>query len=124
MECFKPTLVFFHKDKKVLSAKEGEAAKALERLKAVQEEGQKDAEELEAAQQHFKAVSAGLSANEDGEAATLAGQMMTCKNDISKAETEAKQVTFSPKGISGNYIQMNTWWIITIIMFCVSLRLK
>lgn len=68
----------------------------MERLRAVQDEGQKDAEELEAAQQHFKAVSAGLSANEDGEAATLAGQMMTCKNDLSKAETEATQVTFSP----------------------------
>lgn len=80
----------------MLSAKEGEVVKAMERLRAVQDEGQKDAEELEAAQQHFKAVSAGLSANEDGEAATLAGQMMTCKNDLSKAETEATQVTFSP----------------------------
>lgn len=90
-------MTFFQKDKKVLSAKEGEVAKAMEGLKAVQEEGQKDAEELEAAQQHFKAVSAGLSANEDGEAATLAGQMMTCKNDMSKAETEATQVTCSPK---------------------------
>ncbi|KAB5518512.1 hypothetical protein PHYPO_G00166920 [Pangasianodon hypophthalmus] len=84
-------------DKKVLSAKEGEVAKAMERLRAVQEEGQKDAEELEAAQQHFKAVSAGLSANEDGEAATLAGQMMTCKNDMSKAETEAKQAQMKLK---------------------------
>ncbi|KAF4071583.1 hypothetical protein AMELA_G00275090 [Ameiurus melas] len=84
-------------DKKVLSAKEGEVAKATERLRAVQEEGQKDAEELEAAQQHFKAVSAGLSANEDGEAATLAGQMMTCKNDASKAETEAKQAQMKLK---------------------------
>ncbi|XP_017317059.1 structural maintenance of chromosomes protein 2 [Ictalurus punctatus] len=84
-------------DKKVLSAKEGEVAKATERLRAVQEEGRKDAEELEAAQQHFKAVSAGLSANEDGEAATLAGQMMTCKNDASKAETEAKQAQMKLK---------------------------
>lgn len=90
-------MVFFLKDKKVFSAKEGEVTKAMERLKAVQEEGKKDAEELEAAQQHFKAVSAGLSANEDGEAATLAGQMMTCKNDTSKAETEATQVTLSLK---------------------------
>lgn len=71
----------------------------MERMRAVQEEGQKDTEELEAAQQHFKAVSAGLSANEDGEAATLAGQMMTCKNDMSKAETEATQVTFSPEHV-------------------------
>ncbi|KAI4883401.1 hypothetical protein NFI96_032452 [Prochilodus magdalenae] len=84
-------------DKKMMAAKEGEVAKAMERLKSVQEEGQKDAEALEAAQQHFKAVSAGLSANEDGEEATLAGQMMTCKNDISKAETEAKQAQMKLK---------------------------
>lgn len=77
-----------------MCAKEAEVAKAVECLKAEQAEGQKDAEALEAAQQHFKAVSAGLSANEDGAEATLSGQMMTCKNDISKAETEAKQVTF------------------------------
>ncbi|TSO98553.1 Structural maintenance of chromosomes protein 2 [Bagarius yarrelli] len=88
-------------DKKVLLAKEGEVDKATERLRAVQEEGKKDAEELEAAQQHFKAVSAGLSANEDGEAATLAGQMMTCKNDMSKAETEAKQQAQVKKMDSG-----------------------
>ncbi|KAG9260059.1 structural maintenance of chromosomes protein 2 [Astyanax mexicanus] len=84
-------------DKKMMAAKEGEVGKALDRLKAVQEEGQKDAEALEAAQQHFKAVSAGLSANEDGEEATLAGQMMTCKNDMSKAETEAKQAQMKLK---------------------------
>lgn len=47
---------------------------------------------MAAAQQHFNAVSAGLSSNEDGAEATLAGQMMACKNDISKAQTEAKQV--------------------------------
>ncbi|XP_072526481.1 structural maintenance of chromosomes protein 2 [Salminus brasiliensis] len=84
-------------DKKMMAAKEGEVAKAVDRLKAVQDEGQKDAEALEAAQQHFKAVSAGLSANEDGEEATLAGQMMTCKNDMSKAETEAKQAQMKLK---------------------------
>uniref|UniRef100_A0A4W4EZY5 SMC hinge domain-containing protein n=1 Tax=Electrophorus electricus TaxID=8005 RepID=A0A4W4EZY5_ELEEL len=84
-------------DKKMMSAKEGEVAKATKLLKAVQEEGQKDTEELEAAQQRFKAVSAGLSANEDGEEATLAGQMMACKNDMSKAETEAKQAQMKLK---------------------------
>uniref|UniRef100_A0A671RLL4 Structural maintenance of chromosomes protein n=1 Tax=Sinocyclocheilus anshuiensis TaxID=1608454 RepID=A0A671RLL4_9TELE len=84
-------------DKKMMSAKEVEVAKAMEQLKAMQEEGQKDAEALEAAQQHFKAVSAGLSANEDGAEATLSGQMMTCKNDMSKAETEAKQAQMKLK---------------------------
>lgn len=76
----------------MLVVKEKEVSKLTEQLQAVQEEGQKDSAALEAAEQHFKAVSAGLSTNEDGEEATLAGQMMTCKNDMSKADTEAKQV--------------------------------
>uniref|UniRef100_A0A665SYV0 SMC hinge domain-containing protein n=1 Tax=Echeneis naucrates TaxID=173247 RepID=A0A665SYV0_ECHNA len=71
--------------------KEKEVSKLMEQLQILQEEGQKDSAALEAAEQHFKAVSAGLSTNEDGEEATLAGQMMTCKNDMSKADTEAKQ---------------------------------
>lgn len=76
----------------MLVVKEKEVSKLMEQLQAVQEEGQKDSAALEAAEQHFKAVSAGLSTNEDGEEATLAGQMMACKNDMSKADTEAKQV--------------------------------
>ncbi|KAM6971763.1 structural maintenance of chromosomes protein 2 [Aplochiton taeniatus] len=84
-------------DKKMLVVKEAEVAKVSETLLASREEGQKDRAALEAAQQHFRAVSAGLSSNEDGEEATLAGQMMTCKNDISKADTEAKQAQMTLK---------------------------
>lgn len=76
----------------MLTVKENEVSKVMEQLQALQEEGQKDSAALEAAEQHFRAVSAGLSTNEDGEEATLAGQMMACKNEISKADTEAKQV--------------------------------
>lgn len=76
----------------MLTVKENEVSKVMEQLQALQEEGQKDSAALEAAEQHFKAVSAGLSTNEDGEEATLAGQMMACKNEMSKADTEAKQV--------------------------------
>lgn len=76
----------------MLTVKENEVSKVMEQLQALQEEGQKDSAALEAAEQHFKAVSAGLSTNEDGEEATLAGQMMSCKNEMSKADTEAKQV--------------------------------
>lgn len=76
----------------MLVVKEKEVSKLTEQLQAVQEEGQKDNAALNAAEQHFKAVSAGLSTNEDGEEATLAGQMMTCKNDMSKADTDAKLV--------------------------------
>lgn len=85
--------VFLHiQDKKMLIVKEREVSKVMEQLLAMQEEGQKENAALEVAEKHFRAVSAGLSTNEDGEEATLAGQMMTCKNDISKADTEAKQV--------------------------------
>uniref|UniRef100_A0AAQ5Z151 Structural maintenance of chromosomes protein n=1 Tax=Amphiprion ocellaris TaxID=80972 RepID=A0AAQ5Z151_AMPOC len=84
-------------DKKMLVVKEKEVSKLTEQLRAVQEEGQKDSAALEAAEQHFKAVSAGLSTNEDGEEATIAGQMMTCKNDMSKADTEAKQAQMTLK---------------------------
>lgn len=76
----------------MLTVKENEVSKVMEQLQALQEEGQMDSAALEAAEQHFKAVSAGLSTNEDGEEATLAGQMMSCKNEMSKADTEAKQV--------------------------------
>ncbi|KAF6737987.1 Structural maintenance of chromosomes protein 2 [Oryzias melastigma] len=84
-------------DKKVLVVKEKEVAKLSEQLQALQVEGQKNSAGLEAAEQHFKAVSAGLSTNEDGEEATLAGQMMACKNDMSKADTEAKQAQMTLK---------------------------
>lgn len=73
------------KDSKALVSKEKE-------LNVSEEECEKDAQALAAAQQHFNAVSAGLSSNKDGEEATLSGQMMICKNEIGKAVTEAKQV--------------------------------
>ncbi|KAG7238364.1 hypothetical protein INR49_030961 [Caranx melampygus] len=84
-------------DKKMLTVKEKEVSKVTEQLQTLQEEGQKDSAALEAAEQHFKAVSTGLSTNEDGEEATLAGQMMACKNDMSKADTEAKQAQMTLK---------------------------
>uniref|UniRef100_A0A8C9M8X7 Structural maintenance of chromosomes 2 n=1 Tax=Panthera tigris altaica TaxID=74533 RepID=A0A8C9M8X7_PANTA len=84
-------------DSKTLAAKEKEVKKITDGLNALQEASNKDAEALAAAQQHFNAVSAGLSSNEDGAEATLAGQMMACKNDISKAQTEAKQAQMKLK---------------------------
>uniref|UniRef100_A0A8C9Q6T2 Structural maintenance of chromosomes protein 2 n=1 Tax=Spermophilus dauricus TaxID=99837 RepID=A0A8C9Q6T2_SPEDA len=84
-------------DSKTLAAKEKEVKKITDGLHDLQEASKKDAEALAAAQQHFNAVSAGLSSNEDGAEATLAGQMMACKNDISKAQTEAKQAQMKLK---------------------------
>ncbi|KAJ6658253.1 hypothetical protein lerEdw1_020525 [Lerista edwardsae] len=84
-------------DSKALVAKEKEVKKITDALSALQEANKKDTEALAAAQQHFNAVSAGLSSSEDGEDATLAGQVMACKNNISKAETEAKQAQMKLK---------------------------
>ncbi|KAM6304252.1 structural maintenance of chromosomes protein 2 [Podargus strigoides] len=78
-------------DSQAFMSKEKELKKIEKELNALQEASGKDADALAAAQQHFNAVSAGLSSNDSGEEATLAGQMMICKNEISKAVTEAKQ---------------------------------
>ncbi|NXC08889.1 SMC2 protein, partial [Orthonyx spaldingii] len=79
------------KDSKALASKEKEVKNLEKQLNVSVEEGEKDAHALAAAQQHFNAVSAGLSSNKDGEEATLSEQMMICKNEIGKAVTEAKQ---------------------------------
>lgn len=81
-------------------SKEKELKKIEKELNALQEASEKDADALAAAQQHFNAVSAVLSSNDEGEEATLAGQMMTCKNEISKAVTEAKQVRIKALPVS------------------------
>ncbi|XP_061487725.1 structural maintenance of chromosomes protein 2 [Rhineura floridana] len=84
-------------DCKALVSKEEEVKKITDALSTLQEANKKETEALAAAQQHFSAVSAGLSSSEDGEDATLVGQMIACKNDISKAETEAKQAQMKLK---------------------------
>lgn len=80
------------KEFKAFTSKEKELKKIKEELNSLQEESKKDTEALATAQQHFNAVSAGLSSNDSGQGTSLADQMMTCKNEISKATTEAKQV--------------------------------
>uniref|UniRef100_A0A8C5TL28 Structural maintenance of chromosomes protein n=1 Tax=Malurus cyaneus samueli TaxID=2593467 RepID=A0A8C5TL28_9PASS len=85
------------KDSKALVSKEKEVKKLEKELSVLQEEGEKDAHALAAAQQHLNAVCAGLSSNKDGKEATLSGQMMICKNEIGKAATEAKQLNYAQK---------------------------
>ncbi|NXL38471.1 SMC2 protein, partial [Glaucidium brasilianum] len=88
---YKSLVETMQEESKSLMSKEEGVKKAEEELNALQEASRKDADALAVAQHHFNAVSAGLSSSDDGEEATLAQQMMTCKNEISKAETEAKQ---------------------------------
>ncbi|XP_061874312.1 structural maintenance of chromosomes protein 2 [Colius striatus] len=78
-------------ESKALASKEKEVKKIKNELNGLQDASEKEADALSAAQQYFNALSAGLSGNDGGEEATLAGQMLTCKNEISKAITEAKQ---------------------------------
>ncbi|NXM45142.1 SMC2 protein, partial [Gymnorhina tibicen] len=88
---YKELMTRMQKDSKALVSKEKEVKNLEKELHVSQEECEKDAHALAAAQQHFNAVSAGLSSNKDGEEATLSGQLMICKNEIGKAVTEAKQ---------------------------------
>ncbi|KAF2979405.1 hypothetical protein EK904_006474 [Melospiza melodia maxima] len=88
---YKELVTRMQKDSKALVSKEKEVKNLEKELNVLLEESEKDAHALAAAQQHFNAVSAGLSSNKDGEEATLSGQMMICKNEISQALTEAKQ---------------------------------
>ncbi|XP_067172113.1 structural maintenance of chromosomes protein 2 [Apteryx mantelli] len=93
----KELLKNMEEDSKALASKEKEVKKIQEELNALQEASKKDADALAVAQKRFNAMSAGLSSNDDGEEATLAGQMLTCKNEISKAVTEAKQAEMKLK---------------------------
>lgn len=93
-------------------------------LQTVQDEGQKDSAALEAAEQHFKAVSAGLSTNEDGEEATLAGQMMACKNDMSNANTEAKQVRKGLKSGTASFKLILRLYVFRIKSLLLNLHLN
>uniref|UniRef100_A0A6G1RN33 Structural maintenance of chromosomes protein n=1 Tax=Hypotaenidia okinawae TaxID=2861861 RepID=A0A6G1RN33_9GRUI len=87
----KELLKSLQEDSEVLAAKEKEVEKIKKEINDLQEESEKDTCDLTAAQKHFNAVSAGLSTNDGGEDSTLAEQMMTCKNEVSKAVTVAKQ---------------------------------
>ncbi|XP_026722519.1 structural maintenance of chromosomes protein 2 [Athene cunicularia] len=107
---YKNMLEGMQEESKLLISKEEEIKKTEEELNALQEASRKDAAALAVAQHHFNAVSAGLSSSDDGEEATLAHQMMTCKNEISKAETEAKQaqmkLTYAQKELKTKEVEL------------------
>ena len=65
------------KDQSQLKNKEKELKKLSDLLVKLEEKGQEDSEAVKGAQDHFHAVSAGLSSNEGGEDKTLADQIMS-----------------------------------------------
>eukprot|EP00794_Sanderia_malayensis_P008232 gene8232-9114_t len=88
-------------DEVQLNAKQKEIGKLEDNLKKLEEQSTVDTNAVDAAQQHFHAVSAGLSSNKDGEDKTLTDQLMDCKNAISRSETEIKQAQMKLKHIEG-----------------------
>ncbi|XP_057298793.1 structural maintenance of chromosomes protein 2-like [Hydractinia symbiolongicarpus] len=80
-----------------MEAKGKSSNKLKNNLEVLEEKSKTDAELVTDAQNHYHAVSAGLSSNDDGEDKTLADQMMDCKNAASKAETEVKQAQIKLK---------------------------
>jgi len=65
------------KDQSQLQNKEKELQKLSDLLIKLEEKSQADSDTVKVAQEHFHAVSAGLSSNEGGEDKTLADQIMS-----------------------------------------------
>ena len=68
--------VFPRQDTKQLTAKEAEMKKMSDILVELQKKSEEDTKLVKNAQDHFHAVSAGLSSNDDGEDQTLADQLL------------------------------------------------
>lgn len=67
---------FFFQDKKQLKSKESELNKVSDVLVELQKKSEEDTKGVKSAQDHFHAVSAGLSSNDEGEDQTLADQLL------------------------------------------------
>lgn len=80
-----------------IKGREKDLDKLAKELEGLQKQSEVDLDAHTAAQKHYQAVSAGLSSNDDGQAATLNDQLITAKSEISNAETEAKQAAMKLK---------------------------
>ncbi|XP_052862774.1 structural maintenance of chromosomes protein 2 [Anopheles cruzii] len=78
-------------DEQALRGKETEMERRGATFQTLKDACEADADAFAAAQKRFEAVSAGLSTNEDGEAATLQDQLMDAKQKSSEAATAIKQ---------------------------------
>ncbi|KAG8235123.1 hypothetical protein J437_LFUL014386, partial [Ladona fulva] len=87
LEC---NLFLIIKDESALATKTKELAKLEATFAGLKDKVAGDKEALAAAQRRFQAVSTGLLANDQGEDATLAEQIIVARNVISTAQTEAK----------------------------------
>uniref|UniRef100_A0A182QA09 Structural maintenance of chromosomes protein n=1 Tax=Anopheles farauti TaxID=69004 RepID=A0A182QA09_9DIPT len=80
-----------HDDEQALAGKETEMQRRGETFQALKDACEADEAAFVKAQKRFEAVTAGLSTNEDGEAATLQDQLMAAKQKSAEASTAIKQ---------------------------------
>uniref|UniRef100_A0AAG5DIY0 Structural maintenance of chromosomes protein n=1 Tax=Anopheles atroparvus TaxID=41427 RepID=A0AAG5DIY0_ANOAO len=78
-------------DEQALAGKEAEMQRRGETFQALKDACEADANACAMAQKRFEAVTAGLSTNEDGEAATLQDQLIAAKQKSAEAATAIKQ---------------------------------
>uniref|UniRef100_A0A8D8DRJ1 Structural maintenance of chromosomes protein n=1 Tax=Culex pipiens TaxID=7175 RepID=A0A8D8DRJ1_CULPI len=78
-------------DEVALGKKEGEMQRTGDMFQSLKDADEADAKAFADAQKRFEAVSAGLSTNEDGEAATLQDQLMAAKQKAAESATAIKQ---------------------------------
>lgn len=78
-------------DEGALGKKEGEMQRTGDMFQSLKDADEADAKAFADAQKRFEAVSAGLSTNEDGEAATLQDQLMAAKQKAAESATAIKQ---------------------------------
>ncbi|XP_033637022.1 structural maintenance of chromosomes protein 2-like [Asterias rubens] len=87
----KAILKSYEEDQATLKGKEKDINKNSANFEKVEASFKENTEAVAAAQKHLQAVSSGLSSSEDGEAKTLADQLMACKDGMNSAETDLKQ---------------------------------
>uniref|UniRef100_A0A1Q3EXC9 Structural maintenance of chromosomes protein n=1 Tax=Culex tarsalis TaxID=7177 RepID=A0A1Q3EXC9_CULTA len=78
-------------DETALGKKEAEMQRTGDMFQSLKDADEADAKAFADAQKRFEAVSAGLSTNEDGEAATLQDQLMAAKQKAAESATAIKQ---------------------------------
>ncbi|XP_014675527.1 PREDICTED: structural maintenance of chromosomes protein 2-like [Priapulus caudatus] len=78
-------------------AKMKEMDKLMDGYNKVKQQSEADQAAHAAAQKLYRDVSAGLSSNDDGDAATIAEQLITAQQAVSQAETDTKQATMKLK---------------------------
>ncbi|XP_060524474.1 structural maintenance of chromosomes protein 2 [Cylas formicarius] len=78
-------------NEKALKLKEGELSQVQDLFENLKENDRKDREAFALSEKKYEALCAGMEVNDEGEAETLAEQLIKAREDASRASTESKQ---------------------------------